>query len=63
MEPIKIKNCPKEASDYEFIVVTKDLEYIIHTINGFEADKLAHQIDGFVIHNVRIQGKRREITK
>lgn len=60
MEQIKIKKCPKEASDYEFIVVTKDLEYITHTINGFEADKTAQQIGGLVVHNVRIQGKKKE---
>ena len=60
MEKINIKNCPKEAFNYEFIVVSNNLEYIAHTTNGFEAENFAKQADGFIIHNVRIQGKRKE---
>lgn len=55
---MEIKNCPKEAYDYEFIVITNDLEFVACTTNGFEADALAQGIHGFVVHNVRIQGKK-----
>lgn len=57
-----IKNCPKEASDYEFIVAYKnknEIEYFTHSTNGFEAEKTANSLkNGIIIHNVRIQGKR-----
>lgn len=57
-----IKNCPKEAYDYEFIVVDNiggDFSYYSHTANGFEAEQMAKKIaNGLIIHNVRIQGHK-----
>lgn len=61
---MKIKNCPNEAWNYEFIVAynfSDGLVYYAHTTNGFEAEKMAHEIEnGIIIHNVRIQGKVQE---
>ena len=56
-----IINCPEYAKDYEFVVVTLiDSDYWFWGAysNGFKADRIAHEIGGLVIHNVRIQGKR-----
>lgn len=61
---MKIKNCPNEAWNYEFIVAynfSDGLVYYAYTTNGFEAAKMAHEIEnGIVIHNVRIQGCKKE---
>lgn len=59
---MNIANCPKEAWDYEFIVVynmSDDFSYYSHTANGFEAEQMAKEIaSGLIIHNVRIQGHK-----
>lgn len=52
-------NAPEYASHYEF-VVAREIDggfwfWGAYT-NGFKADKIAHEIGGIVIHNVRIQG-------
>lgn len=60
-EIIKIQNEPAYAKDYEFVVARKyDGEYWFWGAyeNGFIADKVAHNINGVIFHNVRIQGKR-----
>lgn len=60
MDELKINNCPNYAFDYEFIVVRKiDEEFWFYGAytNGFKADQIAYNINGEVIHNVRIQGK------
>ena len=52
-------NAPEYASHYEFIVARKiDSEYWFWGAyrDGFKADTVAKEIDGVVIHNVRIQG-------
>ena len=57
-----IRSCPQDAYNYEFIVVKKDGDdyvYHSHYTSGFLADKIASQINGVIIHNVRIQGVRR----
>lgn len=57
---MNIANCPKEAYNYEFIVVynmTDELAYYAHTADAFEAEQMAKEItNGLIIHNVRIQG-------
>ena len=56
-----INNMPEYAKDYEFIVARQsDGEFWFWGAweNGFEADKVAHEIGGIVFHNIRIQGKR-----
>ena len=55
---------PKEANDYEFIVVRKDENgeywYWGAFENGWIAEEKALSIKGGMIyHNVRIQGKRK----
>ena len=60
-EMIKIQNEPEYAKDYEFVVARKyDGEYWFWGAyeNGFIADKVAHEINGVIFHDVRIQGKR-----
>ena len=61
---MRIKNCPSEAWNYEFIVVNRienEYEYVTHTTDGFLADSLANDLkNGVVVHNVRIQGKKRD---
>lgn len=52
-------NAPEYASHYEFIVareINNNLWFWGAYSNGFKADKVAHEIGGEVIHNVRIQG-------
>ncbi len=58
-----IKNCPKDAFNYEFIVVTKEGDNLIFQgcfKNGFEAENYAtsffDQGEASIVHNVRIQG-------
>lgn len=57
---INIMGCPKEAWNYEFIVVSNvdgNLIYYNHTTNGFKAEKMASEIpNGLIVHNVRISG-------
>lgn len=57
---IHIMGCPKEAWNYEFIVVSNidgNLIYYNHTTNGFKAEKMASEIpNGLIAHNVRISG-------
>lgn len=57
---ITLTNIPEYATKYEFIVV-RNVEgenwfYGAYT-DGFKATKIACEIGGVVIHNVRIQGK------
>lgn len=52
-------NAPEYASHYEFVVVREidgNLWFWGAYSNGFKADHAAREIDGVVIHNVRIQG-------
>lgn len=55
-------NClPAYANDYEFVVcreVDGALWFYGAFTDGFKADKVACEIGGVVVHNVRIQGKR-----
>ena len=58
---MNINNKPAYADDYEFIVARKDNnEFWFWGAyeDGFIADKAAHEINGVIFHNVRIQGKR-----
>ena len=59
---MNVKNLPKEARNYEFIVAYYDnsgLVYDSHFKNGFEAEQKASGIqDSIILHNVRIQGYR-----
>lgn len=57
-----IKGLPEYAKDYEFVVVrlvNNDFWFWGAYESGFKADRIAQGIGGLVIHNVRIQGKRR----
>ena len=61
MKNYSINYCPEYAKDYEFMVVKKhdnELWFCGAYENGFAADKIANIINGIVVHNVRIQGKR-----
>ena len=60
---MKIINCPKDAYNYEFIVVTKEGDNLMFQKcfkNGFEAENYATSFFGqgnaLIVHNVRIQG-------
>ena len=56
-----IKNMPNYANDYEFVVVRlADGDYWFWGAyaDGFKAEKAALEIDGVIVHNVRIQGKK-----
>lgn len=56
-----IKNKPSYADDYEFIVVRLvDSDYWFWGAysDGFKAEKVALEVDGVIVHNVRIQGKK-----
>lgn len=58
---MEIKNIPAYANDYEFIVareVDGALWFYGAYADGFKADKVATEVGGVVVHNVRIQGKR-----
>ena len=62
-----IHGLPVEANDYEFVVVKQTptgLDYVAHTENGWEAEEIAlAEPCAFVLHNVRIQGKREKPKK
>lgn len=52
-------NAPEYASHYEFVVAREidgDYWFWGAYADGFKADQIAHEIDGIIIHNVRIQG-------
>ena len=54
-----IRNMPTEAAYYEFVVaIPNDDHYTFLGMyaNGHEAEKVALEYGGIVIHNVRIQG-------
>lgn len=56
-----IRNMPDDAMDYEFIVVIPNgghYTFIGKYVNGNDAEKIALEYGGVVIHNVRIQGYR-----
>ena len=56
-----LNNCPDYANDYEFVVarlVDGDYWFWGAYSDGFKAEKVALEVDGIIIHNVRIQGKR-----
>ena len=58
---MNLMNMPEYADHYEFVVAREvDGDYWFWGAyeNGFKADKIACEIGGVVIHNVRIQGKR-----
>lgn len=60
METINILNMPKEANNYEFVVITEQDKntYLFHGAyaDGFMAEQEATLIHGLILHNVRIQG-------
>lgn len=64
---MNIINEPETAKDYEFIVVQEvdnDTWLFIGAYeNGFDAEEKAKSVGGVIIHNVRIQGKRKKIEK
>ena len=63
MEALNILNMPEYANDYEFVVVRKIDDYFWFWgayADGFKAEQVALEIgDGLIVHNVRIQGKRK----
>lgn len=64
---LKILGIPEEANDYEFIVVNQTdngLVYVGHCEDGFTAERIADDYaKPLIIHNVRIQGKRKPEPK
>lgn len=61
MENLNVMNAPADAFDYEFVVVREidgDYWFWGKYTDGFKAEQAALEIDGLIIHNVRIQGKR-----
>ena len=59
MLDLNLINAPESAYHYEFVVARKvdnDLWYWGAYADGFKADKVAREIGGIIIHNVRIQG-------
>lgn len=61
MEALNILNMPEYANDYEFVVVRKIDDYFWFWgayAEGYKAERIARDIDGLIVHNVRIQGKR-----
>lgn len=68
MEKLNVIGMPEEANDYEFVLCYYDTEnqlhYVMHTENGFDAEAKAKSFTNpLILHNVRIQGKRREEPK
>lgn len=68
MEELNVIGMPEEANDYEFVLCYYDTEhqlhYVMHTENGFKAESEAKSFTNpLILHNVRIQGKRREEPK
>ena len=58
---MNLMNMPEYANDYEFVVAREiDGDYWFWGAyeDCFKADRIAHEIGGVVIHDVRIQGKR-----
>ena len=56
-----IKNLPEYADNYEFVVVRLvDGDYWFWGAysNGFKVEKAALEVDGMIVHNVRVQGKK-----
>lgn len=54
-----IRNMPDDAMDYEFIIAIPNgghYTFISKYTDGHEAEKVALEYGGIVIHNVRIQG-------
>ena len=61
MKTLTIKNLPEYANDFEFVVVRKvddDFWFWGAYAEGYKADRIAHEVGGLIVHNVRIQGKR-----
>lgn len=61
MKNIKINNMPEYANHYEFMVIRNvddQLWFYGAYSDGFKAAEVAHEIDGLIVHNVRIQGYR-----
>ncbi len=61
MEKLEINNKPEYADHYEFMVARQidgKLWFYGAYRNGFKAYQVAAEIDGIVVHNVRIQGYR-----
>ena len=62
MEMLNILNAPAYADDYEFVVV-RELDGALWFWgafeDGFKAEQVALEVGGLIVHNVRIQGKRR----
>lgn len=57
-----LMNAPDYADDYEFVVaraIDEDLWFWGAYENGFKAEQVAREIGGVILHNVRIQGKRK----
>ena len=68
MEELNVIGMPEEANDYEFVLCYHDCEgqlhYVMHTESGFQADLEAKSFTNpLILHNVRIQGKRRKEPK
>lgn len=62
MEMLNLINAPDYASDYEFVVarqIDDALWFWGAFADGFKAEQVALEVGGVIIHNVRIQGKRR----
>ena len=58
---MNLMNMPEYANDYEFVIAREvDGDYWFWGAyeDGFKADRIANEIGGVVIHDVRIQGKR-----
>ena len=56
---MNLMNAPEYADHYEFVVAREidgDLWFWGAYADGFKADKVAYEIGGVVIHNMRIQG-------
>lgn len=56
-----IRNIPAEASNYEFVVAIPNADHYTFLgmyADGHEAEKIALEYGGIVIHNVQIQGYR-----
>lgn len=57
----QVVGAPPEAWDYEFVVVIpvdNYYQYHSHYSNGFEAERVAMNLNGMIVHNMRIQGRR-----
>ena len=56
---MNLMNMPEYANHYEFVVVREidgDFWFWGAYADGFKAEKIAREIDGLIVHNVRIQG-------